>query len=310
MSKNEKPVEILELLPQKKKVLVGGLYLDHRLLSLSKKLGRPFVYADYVTDMNDVIAIKNEKGEFRIPNEIRNSTDWQFFQKLQSQADVIIISSSYLKRFITYGESAENVLTQFEQGSQFEALGAWRLVNGYDSRNPDIVIVSRTLDFDLPESLADRNVSVFTSNIKAHSKDAKRLKATGALVVGSGNDGVDGDRLIDYLGTRLGYRTIHMAAGPSVLKILLDAKVLDRLYLSQVQVKLSSIDLDSIITYLPPESKHDVLKDFKLTHKYHQDGVITYDGNTVAQDFFVYDNKRFLLEFAAPRKALTHEVKK
>ena len=76
---------------------------------------------------------------------------------------------------------------------------------------------------------------IFTTDRMAHSDRAKALTASGAAVLGSGETGVDGKEIIDYLGEKLSAHVIVMATGPTVLQLLLRAERLDLLYITQVQ---------------------------------------------------------------------------
>ena len=55
-----------------------GMYLKENLLDLAKN-GKPFVYANYITDLNDTIAKKDKDGMLQLPPEIGNDDDWDLF---------------------------------------------------------------------------------------------------------------------------------------------------------------------------------------------------------------------------------------
>jgi riboflavin biosynthesis pyrimidine reductase len=173
----------------------------------------------------------------------------------------------------------------------FEELGQWRLSAGYKGRSPDLVIVTRGLDFEFPEGVmrSGRRIMVFTTYAQAGSDQAKALTASGVVVVGSGETGVEGNRMIDYLSDGLGYRVIMMATGPSVLEILLKAKRLDRIYITEAQLEISFDDASTVQTILPGGRKVSELKEFRVTHQYLQEDVVTRNGSLISQLFVRYD---------------------
>ncbi len=287
---------VTQVLPEKKTLQLEGLYLGQRLLEMSIKIGRSLVIADFLTDRNGVIAQADEQHDFRVPPELRNSSDWRLFQELLVQADVIIIGKAYLKRVSALGSRAENILSQFEAGGGFDSLGKWRLEAGYQNSSPDLAIVSRSLDLDFPEAAlrGDRRRVVFTTLGMADSDKAKALRTSGTLVIGSGEAGVDGNQVIDTLSNRMGYRVIMMATGPSVLELLLQAKRLDLLYVTEAQLEIPFDDPATVQTILPGGKKVSDLQDFQLAHQYLQENVATQDGSLISQLFLRYDRKSVL----------------
>jgi hypothetical protein len=147
---------INQLFPGNRQVPLEGLYLEQRLMDRASEIGRSLVLTDFLTDKNGVIAKTTNRGHFEIPRELKNSSDWGRYQELMAQADVIISGGSYFKRLA----SSQDILYQFEPGSAFEELGQWRLNAGYKKRSPDVAIVTRDLDFELPEKLIQSGRSI------------------------------------------------------------------------------------------------------------------------------------------------------
>ena len=143
-------LNVQQVLPVRQLVPLRGLYLGQGLMQMSTQLGRSVVLADFVTDKNGVVATAYKPGRFHVPAELRNPSDWGLFQELMAQADVIISGGAYFKSLATAGDSAQDILHQFEPGKKFEELGEWRLSAGYEQRSPDVAIVTRDLDFELP----------------------------------------------------------------------------------------------------------------------------------------------------------------
>lgn len=271
-------------------IKLENLYLNrHNLKETAEKLGKAFVYSNYITDKEDVVAVKDSPGT---PKELKNKYDWRLFQELLAQADVLITASRYFRKVEKEGaETIQNLISQFDEGAEFEKLGKWRLVNGYEKRNPDIAVVSKSLDFNIPNTATkrERSVYVFTTHPMFGSRKANNLRAQGAKIIAAGVEGVDGQTLIDHLHHECGYNTVKLVAGPQLLKILLDSDVLNRLYITQVQKKINAPDKKKIAVV--KNKKVSDINGFKLTEEYLQENVVLDDGTTTDQRFLVYDNK-------------------
>ena len=280
-----------QLFPVKKQVPLEGLYLDQRLTDLATEIGRSVVLTDYLTDKNGVVARAGKDGQFQIPAELKNSSDWGLYQELMAQADVTISGGSYYKRLATKG--GQDILYQFEPGNAFEKLGQWRLQAGFQKRSPDLAIVSRHLDFELPQDLlrSNRQIVIFTTDSMMSSDKAKALQDANATIFGSGEPGVDGDRMIATLAGEIGYRVIMMVSGPRVLDLLLRAKRLDLLYVTQAQVEIPFDDPATVQTILSGGRKISDLQEFRLAHQFMQENVVTEAGYRTSQSFLRYDRK-------------------
>jgi riboflavin biosynthesis pyrimidine reductase len=283
--------KVTQVLPEGKQLPLEGLYLGQRLAPMSAKIGRSLVITDFLTDRNGVIAKADEYQHFQVPIELKNASDWRLSQELMAQADIIISGGSYIKRVSVLGNHAEDILYQFEPGGEFEKLGKWRLDAGYNKRSPDLAIVTRSLDFKIPEEVLrmDRRIVIFTTYGIANSIKARALTTSGAVVIGTGDEGIDGNRLIDTLSNGMGYRVIMMATGPSVLELLLEAKRLDLFYVTEAQREISFDDPSTVRTILPNGEKVNELKEFLITHRYIQENVFTEDGSLISQFFIRYD---------------------
>jgi riboflavin biosynthesis pyrimidine reductase len=276
-----------QVFPVKRQVPLEGLYLGQRLMDQAAQIGRSLVMADYLTDKNGVIAKATKEGHFEIPRTIKNSSDWGLYQELVAQADVIISAGSYFKRLKT----SQDVLYQFEPGNAFDTLGQWRLDTGYKRRSPDVAIVTRRFDFELPEELrrSGRRIIIFTTDSMANSDKAKALRNEDTLVLGCGQAGVDGGRMIAMLSDDMGYRVILMVSGPNVLELLLQAKRLDLFYVTEAQVEISFEATAKVQTVLSGGRKISELQGFHLAHQFIQDNVVTEHGSRISQSFLRYD---------------------
>jgi riboflavin biosynthesis pyrimidine reductase len=282
-----------QVFPVQKQVPLEGLYLNQGLMDMANELGRSLVLTDYLTDQNGVVAKADKNGKFQVPTEIKNASDWGRFQELMAQAELIISGGSYFKRL----ERSQDVLYQFEPGNAFETLGQWRLNVGYPKRSPDVAVITRQLDFELPEQLlkSNRKIIIFTTDAMANSEQAKTLKGSNTKVIRSGDEDVDGRKMIDSL-NELGYRVIMMASGPHVLNLLLTSKCLDLLYVTEAHVKIPFEDPATVQTILLGGKKVNELKEFQLSHQYDQENVVTDHGSHISQSFLRYDNKELRIQ--------------
>jgi riboflavin biosynthesis pyrimidine reductase len=277
-----------QVFPVKKTVPLEGLYLEERLRDLAAKIGGSVVLTDYLTDQNGILARVTPEGHFEIPREMRNSSDWARYQELMAQADVIISSGSYFRRLA--GQGAQEILFQFEARQEFEHLGQWRLEAGLQ-RSPDVAIVSRSLDFEIPQELlkSGRRIILFTTDSMANSARAKAFRGTDIQIIGSGETDVDGGKMIDTLAREMGYAVIMMVSGPGVLDLLLSARCLHRVYITEAHIEIPFDNPAAVQTILPGGMKIEQHPDFHLAHQYIQEGVIAEDGSVLSQSFLRYD---------------------
>ncbi|HKI59726.1 MAG TPA: dihydrofolate reductase family protein [Mariprofundaceae bacterium] len=185
------------------------------------------IYSNYVASLDGRISRFNpETGDFEVPNSLANARDWRLYQELAAQSDILITSARYFRQLAT--GTAQDMLPV---GSKFEALKQWRLDQNLKAQ-PDVVIISNSLDIpiDAIEQLQDRSIFVFTSE---HAPQGKRtlLESHGVTVVVAGERSVEGGclrgRLIDS-----GFKSAYMIAGPQVHRMLIEADVLDSLFLT------------------------------------------------------------------------------
>ena len=282
---------INQVFPVKRQVPLEGLYLDQRLMDTAAEIGRSLVLTDFLTDKNGVIAKAIQDRHFEIPAVLKNSSDWRRYQELIAQADVIISGGSYFKRLAT----SQDVLYQFEPGNAFEKLGQWRLNAGYKKRSPDVAIVTRDLDFEIPEKLiqSGRRILIFTIDSIAESDKAKALTHVNTVIMGSGESGVEGDRMIATLSNDMGYHVIMMVSGPHILDLLLKAERMDLIYVTEAQVEISFEDPSIVQTILLGGKNVSDLKDFRLAHQFLQENAVTEDASLISQSFLRYDRKDF-----------------
>src|SRR5215217_5587149 len=280
---------INQVFPVERQVPLDSLYLDQRLRSRAAEIGRSLVLTDFLTDKNGIIAKAIQDRHFAIPATLKNSSDWGRYQELMAQTDVIISGGSYFKRLAT----SQDILYQFEPGHAFEKLGQWRLDAGYQKTSPDVTIVTRDLDFEIPEKLiqSGRRIIIFTTDSIAKSDKAKSLSDVNTVIIGSGEGKVEGGRMIATLANELGYRVIMMVSGPHILDLLLKAERMDLIYMTQAQVEIPFEDPAAVQTILLGGKQVSDLKDFQLAHEFIQESVVTEDESRISQSFLRYDRK-------------------
>lgn len=214
-------------LPVHQRPLVGT-YLGHNLREISLAGGKTSVIANFVTSLDGRIAIRDSQtSNMVVPDNISNKRDWRLFQELAAQADLIISSGRYLRDWAA--NRAQEILRVDDP--EFADLKEWRLAQNL-SPQPDLAIISRSLNFPMPDVLTEggREVFVFTT---AHpdKKRVREIESNGARVFESGEGSVKGKLMVERL-NKLGYRTIYSAAGPKILHLLLMDDLIDRLYLT------------------------------------------------------------------------------
>lgn len=204
-----------------------GLYLQHQLHRLGKP-GRPFVYANFLASLDGRIALEDiHTGHPYLPKRLTTPADFRLFLELEAQADCLITHGGYLRAL------AQNKLGNILQIGAHEAghdLIQWRTDQGL-APQPAVAIASASLDFVLPETLQRHGQRVFIFT----GEEADPLKAAGwrkegyeVIFAGSGTL-VEGSRLIPILGS-LGYRSIYLIAGPTMLDTVVRGGNLNRLY--------------------------------------------------------------------------------
>lgn len=220
---------ILQIFPSHAEHALEGLYLAHDLRRLAAD--RPFVYANFVASLDGRIAIPDRaKGGLKVPPQIANDRDWRLFQELAIQADLIITTGRYLRDYAA-GKAQE--ILRVHDDARFADLKAWRAAQGL-SPQPDLVVISSSLDFPVPDALhhGGRRVVVVT-DARADANRIAALEAQLGQVIISGEERVDGAVFAARM-AEAGYRLIYSAAGPKIAHMLLAGDVLDRLYLTQV----------------------------------------------------------------------------
>lgn len=254
--------EIIQLypLPSAEREL-EGTYLAHDLRQHANNTHEPYIYANFVSSIDGRIAIQRPRGKgMMVPKNTSNPRDWRLYQELAAQADLILSTGRYLRDWAE-GKAQEILQTD---NPKFADLGEWRLARGLKPQ-PDIAIISSSLDFPLPKILtANGRKAIFFTTAKPNPKIVRELEAQAGPVIVAGKKRVSGALLKQRI-QALGYGTIYSAAGPQVLHLLLEGGVLDRLYMTFANRLLGGEEFDTIV-------KGDLLKpaaDLKMDSLYY-----------------------------------------
>lgn len=205
---------------------LAGLYLR---LALHRRgsIGKPFVYANFLTSLDGRIALEDAAGEPYLPKSLTTRDDFRLFLELQCQADCLITHGGYLRTL------AKGRLGNILQVGTHE-LGAdlvdWRVSQGLAAQ-PVVVIASASLDFPLPASLRDHGQTCYIATGEA--ADPARVgywRDQGVEVVFAGSGRmVQGAALTQRL-AELGLTTIYLIAGPHMLDTMVRESRLSLLF--------------------------------------------------------------------------------
>jgi riboflavin biosynthesis pyrimidine reductase len=223
--------QVIRLLPQPYLELpLCGLYLAEEIRQITRESSRAFIYSNYVVSLDGRIAVPSQKGKQVVPGSIGNPRDWRLFQELAVQADVLITSGRYLRN---YNKRTSQDILEVYDDPVFTDLAAWRDANGL-SRHPALAVLSRTLDFEIPQFLIEDQRLMFVVTTEDADQNAVRaILDQGAGVIFAGESEINGTRLKKNL-VQKGFRTIYNTAGPKALHLLASEGILDRLYLTYV----------------------------------------------------------------------------
>ncbi|MEO0422348.1 MAG: dihydrofolate reductase family protein [Pseudomonadota bacterium] len=213
---------------------VRGRYLDPESGVLQEAADsapeRPLIYANFVTSLDGRIALGDTEEGSHVPRALTTRADWRLFQELQAHADCFITHGAYL-RALAAGRLSDILQVGLRQDSA--DLLAWRHGRGL-TRQPAVVIASRSLDFVLPDSLGqhDQSVVVVTSSDAPEARVRHLREESGVNVMVADTPGPVGASLLVEAVRALGCSRAYLEAGPTVLGAMLRERYLGRLYLT------------------------------------------------------------------------------
>jgi riboflavin biosynthesis pyrimidine reductase len=231
---------ILRLFPTPaEEVTLRGLYLQQALHRLGSPEA-PFVYADFVSSLDGRIAVAG-----RVPLELTGSNDLRLLLELQAQADCMITHAGYL-RSIAQGRLGDILEVGTREDTRDLAL--WRREQGLPAQ-PSVTVVSSSLDFPMPASLArdaGRVLIATGAEAAADRIEAWRKEGYRVMIAGSGTH-VEGTTLTRQL-SGLGFRSIFLLAGPRMLETMLRGQMLSRLYVTMVHRLVGGESMETMIS--------------------------------------------------------------
>ncbi|WP_129140884.1 RibD family protein [Modicisalibacter coralii] len=227
---------LLQLYPQTAAAHdLQGLYLDVPLGDAASDT--PFVYSNFVTSLDGRVAVEDDAGQDRVPATVANADDWRLYQELAARADVLLIGGRYFRQLAAGHAQAPLPLAD---DPAFADLHAWRREQGMRAQ-PDVAILSNTLDVTLPETLRaqGRRVWLFAPASRVTPEARARLADQGGEIVAlqaephadSAPRELDGREVVRHLG-RLGYRRLYSVAGPWSFGVMLREAIVDSLFLT------------------------------------------------------------------------------
>jgi riboflavin biosynthesis pyrimidine reductase len=223
--------------------MLRGLYLEHGLHKKGRP-GNPFVYSNFITSLDGRIAVAGSgRSSLEVPKAAANSRDWRLYQELAGQADVLVTSGRFFRQ--TAAGEAQDTLPVGKEDA-FSDILAWRRQQDLPEQ-PAVAIISGSLDIPVAalDAYRTRRVMVITGN-QAPADRVSALRGGGVEIIFSGpGQRVDGRAMIEALDER-GYSSIYSVAGPGVFRTLIEARVLDRLYLTLTHQLLAGTTFDTL----------------------------------------------------------------
>ena len=210
---------VVRLYPQPTETVpLEGLYLRRDRL-VQENASMPTVYANFLTSLDGRIALKSDSEEhFQLPAGLKSDEDFTLLLELYSHADCIITHGGYM-RALAEGRLG-NVL-QLPKMQETEYMHVWREQHALKT-NPDMVIVSGSLDFPWHESLddTDQQVHIVTGGTASGENRQQWLEKGHEIHQFGDSSRVDVKKLMAFLQSQ-GYQSVYLMAGPDLLQDML-----------------------------------------------------------------------------------------
>lgn len=220
-----------------------GLYLGHSLRNQPRPQ-RTFIYTNYIVSLDGRIAVAGQTGKLVVPRALTNPRDWRLYQELAAQADILITSSRYIRQLAA--NTAQDSLP-LGNDQLYADLHEWRRQQGLPAQ-PAVVIISGNERMPLAEVRDQLARPVYVAaTADAAPRLQPELDALGIkLIVAGQGKNVDGEELVNQLAAE-GHSFIYSIAGPRVFNTLLQAGMLDRLYLTRVHRLLGGASYSTLL---------------------------------------------------------------
>jgi riboflavin biosynthesis pyrimidine reductase len=230
---------------------LAGFYLSLNLHRQAAQ-GDLLIYANFIASLDGRIAVHNSTtGEQEVPAAIANLRDWRLYQELAAQSDIMLTSARYFRQL---AKGCAQDLLPVGTETTYADLRDWRKTEGLQAQ-PDVAVLSRSLDIPLDalDKIRDRRVLVFTDQ-HADDRKVQLLQQHGTTVVVAGAEAVEGGELKKEL-TAKGYRSAYMIAGPGVFRTLIQAGVMNRLFLTSRHALLGGHDFQTLLDGELPQAE-------------------------------------------------------
>lgn len=230
-------------------VPLKGLYLrqdQHVLRNIKGNNSPPYIYANFLISLDGRIASRNEGEEFyQLPDQLKSDEDFRLFLELHSRADCIITHAGYM-RALNAGRLG-NVL-QLPESGDTQYMHDWRLQQGL-KKNPDVVIISGSLDFPWHSSLDDseQKVHIVTGGKSTEDNKQRWLDAGQRVNEMGAHQHVDVQQLLAFL-IKQGYRSVYLVAGPDLLQDLIEHNYVHSFYMTMSHQLLGGNDFKSLLS--------------------------------------------------------------
>ncbi len=230
-------------------VPLKGLYLRQEETALGNIQGnnvQPHIYANFLTSLDGRIALRDAGDEhYQLPSQLKSDEDFMLFLELYARADCIITHGGYM-RALDAGRLG-NIL-QLPDSSATQYMHDWRQQQGL-KKNPDVIIVSGSLDFPWHTSLNDSGQKVhIATGGKASLENKQRWLDAGQPGSQLGeHQYVDAKSLMNFL-VEQGYQSVYLVAGPDLLHDLLQGDYVEHFYMTMSHQLLGGNDFKSLLS--------------------------------------------------------------
>ena len=237
--------KVVQLYPQSTdSVQLQGLYLAHNLLT-PKNNELPVIYANFLTSMDGRIAIKHDEDEYyQLPAQLKSNEDFMLLLELYAHADCIITHGGYM-RALNAGRLG-NVL-QIPNTPETEYLHEWRKRKKMKP-NPDVVIVSGSLNFPWHDSLDNSGQSVYIASggLAAEQKHQEWFQREHKVHRFGDTMHVDVDDLMNFLQAN-NYRSVYLMAGPDLLQDMIEKNYVQHFFVTMSHQLLGGKSYKSLL---------------------------------------------------------------
>lgn len=237
--------KVLRLYPQPaQSVPLQGLYLDRRRLA-GTEAAQPCIYANFLTSLDGRIALRQAgQAHYCLPAALKSDEDFRLFLELYCHADCIITHGGYM-RALQAGRLGNVLQLPESAGSQY--LHDWRRRQGL-AKNPDIVIISGSLDFPWHDCLQDSQQTVHIATGGCYKQECRRRwQQQGHRIHEFGAAAhVDAGLLAAFLSAQ-GYRSVYLVAGPDLLHALMAGNYVERFFVTISHQLLGGQDFKSLV---------------------------------------------------------------